>query len=73
MSLRRKTISGTGTIGFLNPDSGNGMIRPDDGSENLYVSLEPGKAGSIARARRVQYELHVPENGAPWLADLRAL
>ncbi len=73
MNMRRKTISGTGTVGFLNTESGSGMIRPDDGSENLYVWLEPGDAGSIARARRVQYKLHVPENGAPWLADLRAI
>lgn len=73
MVVGRTTVSGTGTIGFLNPDSGYGMIRPDDGSENLYVSLEPGDAGSIARARRVQYMLHVPEIGAPWLADIRAL
>jgi cold shock CspA family protein len=73
MTIGRKTISGTGTVGFLNPDNGYGMIRPDDGSENLYVSLEPLHAGSIARARRVQYKLHVPEIGAPWLADLRAI
>jgi len=73
MSNARKTIVKTGTVRFLNPENGNGMIRPDDGSEDLYICLEPGQAGSIAKAHRVQYELHMPEIGAPWLADLRAL
>lgn len=73
MTTARRTIVATGTVRFLNPDNGNGLIRPDDGSDDIYVCLEPGQAGSIAKARRVQYKLHMPEIGAPWLGDLQAL
>ena len=66
--------SGTGTVRFFNAQSGRGLVRPDDGSDDIYIQIESDdRARRMDRGRRVSFEIHNPHTSAAWIADLQPL
>jgi len=50
-----------GQVMMFKPDKGYGFIKPDDGSNNVYVhisSLEAAGLGALQEGQKLSYELH---------------
>lgn len=61
-----------GTITFFNKRRGTGLVKPDDGSSDVYINVSQSYDGdAYDRGVKVRYNLHIPETGAPRIADLR--
>ncbi|MEO1492137.1 MAG: cold-shock protein [Pseudomonadota bacterium] len=61
-----------GTISFFNKRRGTGLVKPDDGSGDVYINVSQSyDAAAFDRGVKVRYNLHIPETGAPQVEDLR--
>lgn len=61
-----------GTISFFNKRRGTGLVKPDDGSDAVYINVSQSyEAAQFDRGVKVRYSMHIPETGAPRIADLR--
>jgi cold shock CspA family protein len=61
-----------GTISFFNKSRGTGLVKPVDGSGDIYINVSQNyDAASFDRGVKVRYSLHIPEQGAPRVTDLR--
>jgi len=61
-----------GTITYFNKRRGTGLVKPDDGSDDIYINVSQNyDSDAYDRGVKVRYNLHVPEAGAPCVADLR--
>ncbi len=61
-----------GTITFFNKRRGTGLVKPDDGSDDIYINVSQNyEAASFDRGVKVRYNLMFGQTGAPRVADLR--
>lgn len=64
----------TGTVQFFNRASGNGLVRPDDGSEEFYIQMDcAATAARLDRGRKVAYVIKHPQTPAAWIDEIRPL
>jgi len=64
----------TGTVKFFNPTKGFGFIRPQDGSDDVFVHISAVKRAGIdtlASNQRLSYELDRGPNGKVSAVNLK--
>lgn len=64
-----------GTVKFFNTQKGFGFIRPDDGSNDVFVhisAVERAGMRSLMEGQKISYEV-LTERGRPAAANLAAL
>jgi cold shock protein len=56
----------TGVVKWFDPEKGFGFVRPDDGSEDVFVKLsavDGGASCGLAESDRVEFEIEVQPYG----------
>ena len=64
----------SGTVKWFNGLRGFGFIHPDDGSEDVFLSMaEPGLSGlgSLKKGQKLSYEVVHDKNGKPSAVNVR--
>lgn len=61
-----------GTISFFNKRRGTGLVKPEDGTDDIYINVSQNyDAASFDRGVKVRYSLLVEQTGAARVTDLR--
>jgi CspA family cold shock protein len=66
----------TGTVKFFNTSKGFGFIRPDDGSQDVFVhisAVERSGLGTLSENQKVQFEIQQGQNGKSSAVNLKAV
>lgn len=56
----------TGVVKWFDPEKGFGFVRPDDGSEDVFVDLsavDGGASCGLVESDRVEFEIEIQPHG----------
>ncbi len=61
-----------GTVKFFNPSRGTGLVRPDDGSDDIYINTKGDyDRRSYDRGAKVRFNLHRQNGRISHVTNLR--
>jgi CspA family cold shock protein len=69
-------MSFTGTVKWFNATKGYGFIKPDDGSQDVFLhvtAVERAGLGSVAEGQKLSFELQRGRSGKNEAVNIKAL